>query len=91
MAGERHHLPAGQAVYFEAWCLLFGEGGAVAGYCLPARTVATIVAKVLRLPPGRYIDDFIAALLAKDVTAVADPHTAFGVMRVAPACSNMSC
>ena len=31
------------------------------GYCLPARTVTAIVAKVLHLPPGHYIDDFIAA------------------------------
>ena len=31
-----------------------------------------MVAKVLRLPPGHYIDDFIVALLAEDVTAVED-------------------
>ena len=51
MGGEEHHVSAGHAVYFEAGRLLFGEGGAVPGYCLPARTVATIVAKVLLLPP----------------------------------------
>ena len=56
-------------VYFEPWRLLFGEAGAVPGYCLAARTVTAIVAKVLRLPPGHYINDFIAALLAEDSTA----------------------
>ena len=71
MAGEEHHVPAGHVVYFKAWRLSFGEGGTLAGYCLPARTVAAIVAKVLPLPPGHYIDDFIAALLAADNTAVA--------------------
>ena len=39
---------------------------------MPARTVTAIVAKVLRLPPGHCIDDFIAALLADDSTAAAD-------------------
>ena len=58
-------------VYFEPWRLLFGEAGAVPGYCLPARTVTAIVAKVLRLPPVHYIDNFIAAL-AEDSTAVDD-------------------
>ena len=70
--GGQHHLPAGHMAYCEAWRLLFGEVGAVPGYCLPARTVTAIVAKVLRLPPGHYIDDFIAALLADDSTAAAD-------------------
>ena len=37
-----------------------------------ARTVAAVIAKVLYLPPGHYIDDFIAALLAGDATAVDD-------------------
>ena len=72
VAGEQHHVPSGCVVSLEAWHLLFGEGGAVAGYCLPARTVAAIIAKVLRLPPGHYIDNFIAALLAADDTAVTD-------------------
>ena len=51
VAGEQHHVPACHVVYLEAWRLLFGEGGAVAGYCLPACTGAAIIAKVLRLPP----------------------------------------
>ena len=72
VGGEEHHVPAGRMVYFEPWRLLFGEAGAVPGYCLPARTVTAIVAKVLRLPPSHYIDDFIAALLAEDCTAVDD-------------------
>ena len=46
--------------------------GCCACYCLPARTVTAIVAKVLHLPPGHYIDDFIAALLADDSTAASD-------------------
>ena len=70
--GKQHHVPAGRMVYFEPWRLLFWEAGAVPGYCLPARTVTAIVAKVLCLPPGHYIDDFIAALLADDSTAAAD-------------------
>ena len=72
VAGKEKHVPAGHVVYFEAWRLLFGEGGAVPGYCPSARTVATIVAKVLRLPSGHLIDDFITALLAADTTAVND-------------------
>ena len=59
-------------MYLEAFRLLFGEAGAVAAYCLTARMVAIIIAKVLRLPPGHYIDDFIAVLLAADSTAVDD-------------------
>ena len=72
MGGEQRHVPAGLMVYFEAWRLLFGEAGAVPGYSLPARTVATVIAEILRLPPGHYIDDFIAAFLALDTTAVND-------------------
>ena len=56
VTGEQHNVPAGHVVYLEARRLLFAEGGAQAGYCLPARTVAAIL--------GHYIDDFIAALLA---------------------------
>ena len=59
-------------VYFKPWHLLFGEAGAVPGYCLPARTATAIVPKVLRLPPGNYIDDFIAAPLPEDSTTVND-------------------
>ena len=70
--GEQHHVLAGRVVSFEPWRLLFGEAGAVPGYCLLPRTVTVIVAKVLCLPPGHYIDDFIAALLAEDSTTVDD-------------------
>ena len=70
--GEQHHVPADQMVYFEPLRLLFWEAGAVPGYCLPARTVTAIVAKVVHLPPGHYTDDFIAALLADDSTAATD-------------------
>ena len=69
---EQQHVPAGQVVYLEALRLLFGEGGAVAAYCLTARIVAMVIAKVLHLPLGDYIDDFNAMLLAADSTAVDD-------------------
>ena len=59
-------------VYFKPRRLLFDEPGAVPGYCLPARTCAAAIGKVLCLPPGHYIDDYIAALLAADTTAVDD-------------------
>ena len=72
MGVEQRHVPAGHVVYPEAWRLLFGEAGAVPGYCLPARTVAAVIAKVLLLPLGHYIDDFMAALLAENTTAIGD-------------------
>ena len=70
--GEQHHVLASQDVYLEALRLLFVEGRAVAGYCLPARKVAMVITKVLHLPPGHYIDDFFPMLLAADSTAVDD-------------------
>ena len=72
MDDEQHHVRAGNLVSLEAWRLSFGEGGTVAGYCLPARTVAAIIVKVLLFPPGHYIDDFIATLPADDDTAADD-------------------
>ena len=72
VGGEQRHVPAGQMFYLQAGCLLFGEAGAVPGYCLAARTATAVIAKVLRLPPGHYIGDFIAALPALDTRAVAD-------------------
>ena len=70
--GDQVHVPSSRIVYHMVWRLLFGEAGAVAGYCVAARTVAAVIAKVLRLPPGHYIDNFIAVLMEEDHTAVDD-------------------
>ena len=65
-------VPAGDIVYLEMWRLLFGEGGAVAGYCCLSRAVVVILCKVLALANGAYIDDFGAVFWAEDRELPAD-------------------
>ena len=55
---EQAYVPAGEVVYLEMHRLLFGEAGDVVAYCCVARTAAVVIAKVLGLPAGHYIDDF---------------------------------
>ena len=54
------------------WILLFGEGGAVAGYCGLSRAVVVIICKMLALANGAYIDDFGAVCWAEDKELPAD-------------------
>ena len=65
-------VSAGEVVYLEMWCLLFGEGGSVAGYCYVAPAIVAILVKVLDLASGAYIDDFGAAFWAEDKQLPAD-------------------
>ena len=59
---------AGTVVYLEFSRLLFGEAGAVAGYCCPARTVAVAITRVLLVPADHYVDDFSAWFWAEDAS-----------------------
>ena len=65
-AGGDTFVPAGGVVYLEFSRLLFGEAGAVAGYCCPARVVAVALARVLLVPANHYMDDFSAWFWAED-------------------------
>ena len=61
VGGDDVFVPAGEVVYLEMWCLLFGEVESVAGYCCVARAIVVILAKVLALANGTYNDDLGAA------------------------------
>ena len=56
--GEDAFVDEGDVVCLEMWRLLFGEGGAVPGYCCLSRAVVVILYKVLALANGAYIDNF---------------------------------
>ena len=71
-AGGDTFVPAGTLVYLEFGRLLFGEAGAVTGYCCPARVVAVVLARVLGVPADHYVDDFNAFFWAVDATCPAD-------------------
>ena len=58
--------PTGEVVFLEMWHLLFAEAGPVASYCCIARAIVVILAKVLALANGAYIDDFGATFWAED-------------------------
>ena len=49
---------AGDFVFLEMYRLLFGKAGAVPAYCGISRLLTAVIAKVLPLPAGTYIDDF---------------------------------
>ena len=71
-AGGDTFVPAGGVVYLEFSRLLFGEAGAVAGYCCPARVVAVALARVLLVPADHYVDDFSAWYWAEDSSCPGD-------------------
>ena len=64
--GEDFFVDEGKVVHLDMCRLLFGEGGAVAGYCCLSRAVVIIICKVLALANGAYIDDFGAVYWAED-------------------------
>ena len=68
----REWVPSGRVVFLEMHCLLFGEAGAVAPYCMVARTNALACCAVLLMAVDHYIDGFIAAYLKRDGTVVDD-------------------
>ena len=79
----RVHVPQGTVVYLEMDRLLFGEGGAVPGYCCPARMIAIILARILLLPCCNYVDDFSAVFALRDATLPEDVrHFLLDILRV---------
>lgn len=56
-------MPDGHVVYLELFRLLFGEAGAVAAYCLVARTAALCCNLAIGVPTNHYVDDFITISL----------------------------
>ena len=68
----RHWIPEGDVVYLELWRLLFGAAGAVAAYCLVARTIALCRCAVLLVPTNHYVDDFLSVYKLADESVVDD-------------------
>ena len=66
VAGSEVFVPAGNLVYLEMWCLLFGEAGSVPGYCCVARVNVVVLCKVLALANVAYMDDYGAVYWTVD-------------------------
>ena len=70
--GSSVRLPGGQIVFLEMYRLLFGEAGAVIGYCRSARIMAIMISTVLLVPVDHFVDDFVAPFRSADTTLVND-------------------